>query len=66
MLLNEFLLKIYFNYWHASIQQTLDLIPKIIESVPNRKEDFFKKMSHSRPLFVYFRSFHIPIQMTNT
>ena len=26
---------------------------------------FFKKMGQSRPLFVYFRSFHIPIQMTN-
>ena len=24
-----------------------------------------KKMGQSRPLFVYFRSFHIPIQMTN-
>ena len=23
-------------------------------------------MGQSRPLFVYFRSFHIPIQMTNT
>ena len=27
---------------------------------------FFKKMCQSRPLFVYFRSFHTPIQMTNT
>ena len=26
---------------------------------------FFFKMGQSRPLFVYFRSFHIPIQMTN-
>ena len=26
---------------------------------------FLKKMGQSRPLFVYFRSFHIPIQMTN-
>ena len=26
---------------------------------------FFLKMGQSRPLFVYFRSFHIPIQMTN-
>ena len=26
---------------------------------------FFKKTGQSRPLFVYFRSFHIPIQMTN-
>ena len=25
---------------------------------------FFLKMGQSRPLFVYFRSFHIPIQMT--
>ena len=29
------------------------------------KQEFFKKMGQSRPLFVYFRSFHIPIQMTN-
>ena len=26
---------------------------------------FLKKMGQSRPLFVYFRSFHIPIQMSN-
>ena len=26
---------------------------------------FFKGMDQSRPLFVYFRSFYIPIQMTN-
>ena len=26
---------------------------------------FFLKMGQSRPLFVYFRCFHIPIQMTN-
>ena len=26
---------------------------------------FFFKMGQSRPLFVYFRCFHIPIQMTN-
>ena len=26
---------------------------------------FFTKMGQSRPLFVYFRSFYIPIQMTN-
>ena len=26
---------------------------------------FLKKMGQSRPLFVYFRSFYIPIQMTN-
>ena len=25
----------------------------------------FLKMGQSRPLFVYFRSFHIPIQMAN-
>ena len=26
---------------------------------------FLKKMGQSQPLFVYFRSFRIPIQMTN-
>ena len=25
----------------------------------------FSKMGQSRPLFVYFRPFHIPFQMTN-
>ena len=30
-----------------------------------RLSPLLKIMGQSRPLFVYFRSFHIPIQMTN-
>ena len=28
-------------------------------------DNYFLKMGQSRPLFVYFRCFHIPIQMKN-
>ena len=38
----------------------------LIYVLKNKSKLFiFLKMGQSRPLFVYFRSFHIPIQMTN-